>query len=148
MGKSPGCWAIGLLQGYTTLSFLTRELVLTEGEGAQDSEVEGLCPLLHSALACPCLHLHSSWVVFGSHVKVCWVTRLLSLGHGPFSYLESSLSWNKRSIHRNLGVEVLSRSSEKTPFLRSVMGLPDRIGLGQSFILSQGPPGQAEHRSF
>ena len=43
-------------------------------------------PRLHSALVCPHVYLHSSWVVFGSHVKVCCVTRLLSLGHGPFPY--------------------------------------------------------------
>ena len=118
MGKSPGFWATGLLQDYTTLSFLTRDFVSTEGEGVRDSEVEGPGPRLHSALVCPCVHLHSSWVVFGSRVKVCCVTRLLSLGHDPFPYFESSLSWKKMSIHRNLGVEVLSRSSEKTPFLR------------------------------
>lgn len=130
-----GAGPLGYSQGYTTLSFLTRELVLTEGVcfRTQRWRVYALFSTLPSPA--PRVHLHSSW-------GGVWLTRKGLLGDQSCCpramvlslYLESSAQWNKRSIHRNLGVEVLLRSSEKTPFLRSVMGLPGRISLGPSFI--------------
>lgn len=53
MGRFPRCWATGLFQDYTTLSFPTRKWMLTEGEGNEYSVVGDLWLLLQSVLPNP-----------------------------------------------------------------------------------------------
>lgn len=113
MGKFWRCWATGLFWDYASLSFLTRKLVPTEGEGLSGW---GFTPSSLPWAGPP-------RTLFGPHGNACCLTRLLSLCDSPFSYLERKVLCKeiKCQVLVVCGSEALLGSTQKAPFLRALL---------------------------